>query len=362
MKEYYEIAENVFRRRDEYETQKAARRQRYKKIATTLTIFVICFVILFSVGGGYVYAVSQGIIEDHLGICEKFFRVPVSLKQELVVEKSAVLIGDVVACNGFAVTAQSAFTDGSTAFILLQITGPELMDLNLNAIHFNIDMRGIIRGDNPSKSLGSGDTGISQALLDDGDGAENTQEILIEISTTSLPEYGFSFADGYDRYLFLEGIYAYKEEYPYNKYKITDGEWSFKIHFDDTFNNIEKEFLDAPFRINIRRALYDVQQTAIVHSIVIRGLSMTLRYTYEKDAVPEPGDFGDVKIVLTDGTIIKLSPKMGGSSGVADEFITTYQATSPILINEIDYIQIGESTVITNKLHQGNPMIPLYEE
>lgn len=359
MKDYYEVAKNVFRRRDEYEAQKVARKQSWQKITTSLSAFAIVMAFLFTASTCYVFAVGLGIVEDTFGIYDKFFTAPVTQKQQDVIENSAVPLGETVTSDGISVTAQSAFTDGSTAYVLLKIVAPEHIDLDQYGIHFNIDDRGIIRGDNHKKWLGAIDGGTAQFPLDDHDGAKNTMEMRIQFNTIAASGGGFSYADGYDRYLTLEGLYMYGPEYPYPMYQISDGEWNFRICFDDSFSNTEKEMLDSPIIMNCRRAMYDVQQTATVHSIVVKGLSVTLRYTYGAEAVQEPGDFGLViKVVLTDGTIIDAEHKTGAVVNNG-EFMSTYLATTPILVEDIDYIQIGEVIIAANQItHQGNPMIP----
>lgn len=346
MKDYHEVAENVFRRRDEYEAQKAARRQNWQKITTSISAFAIVMAFLFTAGTCYVFAVGLGIVEDTFGIYDKFFTVAITQKQQDAVKSAAVSIGETVTSDGVSVTAQSAFTDGSTAYVLLKIVAPEHIDLeDMSAIHFNIDWRGITRGDNPKKQLGAYDGIIKQFNLDDQDGIKNTKEILISFHTLCSPGYGYSLADGYDRYLTLEGLYESEPEFLYAERQISDGKWSFQIRFDDTFCNIEREMLDYPVNLSIRTGMFnDVQQTAMVHSIVVRGLSVDFRYTYIADGVSEPGDLGDVKIVLTDGTIIDLERDLASSEDNG-EFITTYSATAPILVEDIDYIQIGETII-----------------
>lgn len=124
------------------------------------------------------------------------------------------------------------------------------------------------------------------------------------------------------------------------------------------FVNGGKEMLDGPVNQDVHIAKRDVQQKATIHSIVVNTASVTFRYTYGADAVQEPGEFGDVKVVLTDGTVINgLGPY--GVPGDNGEFISTYATTTIIPKEDIDYVQVGETIVaITQITHQGNPMIP----
>ena len=358
MKDYHEVAENVFRRRDEYEAQKAARRQNWQKVTTALSAFAIVMVFLFTAGTCYVFAVGLGIVEDTFGIYDKYFTVAITQKQQDAVKSAAVSIGETVTSDGVSVTAQSAFTDGTTALIHLKIVAPEHIDLDLYGLNFDVDFGGIVRGDNPNHPLGSHDGGVSQAPRDDLDGLKNTQEMLIRVNTFRSPGYNFSFADGYDRYVMLEGLYAYEPDFPYTRYQISDGTWNFKVCFDDSFSNSEKEMLDAPITMKCRRALYKVWQTATIHSVVVKGLGVTLRYTYDAGAVQEPGDFAlTIKVVLTDGTIIDVHGK-SGSKEDNGEFVSNFLADAPILVEDIAYIQIGDTIIGTNQTaYQENEML-----
>lgn len=348
MKDYHEVAENVFRRRDEYEAQKAARRQNWQKITTSLSAFAIVMAFLFTAGTCYVFAVGLGIVEDTFGIYDKFFAVSITQRQQDAVKSAAVSLGETVTSDGISVTAQSAFTDGTTALIHLKIVAPEHIDLDLYGLGFEVDFGGIVRGDNPNHPLGGHDGGVSQSPRDDLDGLKSTQEMLIRVNTFRSPGYNFSFADGYDRYVMLEGLYAYEPDYPYTRYQISDGAWNFKVCFDDSFSNSEKEMLDAPITMKCRKALYKVWQTATIHSVVVKGLSVTLRYTCDAGAVQEPGDFGFViKVVLKDGTIIDAESNSG--SRLDGEFMQSFLATAPILVEDIDYIQIGDTIIGANQ-------------
>lgn len=125
------------------------------------------------------------------------------------------------------------------------------------------------------------------------------------------------------------------------------------------FVNGGKEMLDGPVNWDVRIAKSDVQQIATIHSNVVKTASVTFRYTYDTDAVQEPGEFGDVKVVLTDGTVINVLGPYGlpGDNG---EFVSTYATTEAIPTEDIDYIRIGETIVAIPHqiIHQGNPMIP----
>ncbi len=340
MKDYREITENVLRRRDQYEAKKRRRYEKIHKVTSVLSVIVITIAFLFTTGTCYVFAVGLGIIEDTFGICSKVFPGIVTQKQQAYVQSNMVGLGDTTTCNGVSVTVQSALTDGTTAYILLNIKAPEQMDLTQYGLHFDIATNGIIRGENPSSALGAGSFGLQQRTVDDQDGAKNTQDMVLQIDSAGAPGSMFSFADGYNRYILLENLYVRNADIPYEKIRIAEGNWNFRILFDNADCTIQKEMLTEPIKLTAYRKLEDSEQSVIVHSIVVKGLSMEFYYATEDETIRKPGNFKDVKVVLLDGTIIDMQSRSG--QGTGSDVFAVYLASSPIIVEEIDYVQVGD--------------------
>ena len=339
MKDYREITENVLRRRDEYEVKKKRRYERIHKATSILSVVVIATVFLFTAGTCYVFAVGVGLIDDTFGICGKIFPGYITQKQQSYVYRTAVDMGDTVTCNGVKVTARSAITDGTTAYILLHIEAPEQVDLTQYGLHFDVATKGIIRGENPSATLGDGPFGLQQRVVEDHDGAVNTQDMVIQIDSAGEPGSTFSFADGYNRYILLENLYVRNEDIPHEKTRIAEGNWNFRILFDCSDGMPQKEMLTEPIRLTAYRKLEEEEQAVIVHSIVVKGLSMEFYYATEDETIRKPGNFKDVKVVLSDGTVIEMQPR--STQGTGSNIFAVYMAASPIVVEEIDYVQVG---------------------
>ena len=340
MKDYREITENVLRRRDQYEAKKRRRYEKIHKVTSVLSVIVITIAFLFTTGTCYVFAVGLGIIEDTFGICSKVFPGIVTQKQQAYVQSNMVGLGDTTTCNGVSVTVQSALTDGTTAYILLHIKAPEQMDLTQYGLHFDIATNGIVRGENPSSELGAGSVSFGQRTVDDQDGAKNTQDMVLQIDSAGGPGSTFSFADGYNRYILLENLYFRNAESPHEKTQLAEGNWNFRILFDNANCTIQKEMLTDPIRLTAYRRTDDSEQSVIVRSIVVKGLSMEFYYSLEDSATQKPGHFKDVKVVLSDGTTIDMQHRSGQGTGSA--VFTVYLASSPIIVEEIDYVQVGD--------------------
>lgn len=340
MKDYREITESVLRRRDEYEVKKKRLYERIHKATSVLSVVVIATVFLFTAGTCYVFAVGAGLIDDTFGICGKIFPGYITQKQQSYVYGTAVDIGDTVTCNEIKVTARSAITDGTTAYILLHIEAPAQVDLTRYGLHFDIATNGIIRGENPSTALGAGSFGLQQRAVDDKDGARNTQDMVIQVDSAGKPGAAFSFADGYNRYILLENLYVRNSDTPYEKIVVAEGNWNFRILFDNSGRMLQKEMLTEPVRLTAYRKLEEEEQAVVVRSIVVKGLSMEFLYATEDETIRKPGNFKNVKVALSDGTIIEMQAR--STQGTGSNIFAVYLAASPIIVEEIDYVQVGD--------------------
>lgn len=108
MKSYNEVAHDVFRRRDEYERTHHHKKAVYRRISVAIVTML-----LFSVGTCYAIAASMGIIDDFLGIFSNRIDTPLTTDQQQFLEDAVAEIGERVSCNGYTVTVQGTFTDGT---------------------------------------------------------------------------------------------------------------------------------------------------------------------------------------------------------------------------------------------------------
>lgn len=344
MKSYEDVARNVFARREQYELAQQRKRTALRRAAMGLQVLVIAMMVFFTAGIGYAIAAGIGIIDDFLGIFGIRGQRPLSKSQQQFISDAAVELGESVTSSGVTVTAKGAFTDGTTAFILLEIEAPEGTDLESHALGLDGDAKGIVRGDNAEKHLNTTGLSTSHFCLDDSDGRSNTRTMLIQINTVNLPGSNFSFADGYYRYLRLREIFYHQEEYPYTKRSVAVGNWEFKFLFTDMASD-PVELLDAPMQFELRRSLSSGTMTATVHSISMRGLSIVFYHSITSE-LAEPGDFGDVQVILKDGTVIRTTMKSAQGAGNGTDFLTSYVASVPITIPEVDHILVGGTVII----------------
>ena len=349
MKSYNEVANDVFRRRDEYVSRQRRREAVFHHVAATMSAAAVVLMVLLSAGTCYVVAASFGIIDDFLGIFSSRTGTPLSSGQEQYIENAVAKIGESVTCNGYTVTAQGAFTDGTVAYVLLDVEAPEGVAIEGLNIFFDTDAKEIIRGDNPDKYLDITGLQISTGSVADNDGKENTASVLIQISCVRLNGSDYSFADGYARYLVLTDIFDRAEEYPWDTATIAEGTWEFEILFNEVQEG-EVELLTTPLHMQIQRITVTDYVDAVVSSIRLKGMGVVCYYTIDAGDIQEPGDFGNIQIVMKDGSVVYAYPRSATSVGndtVGNKtFCCYYISEAPIVFVEVDYVTIGEDVII----------------
>lgn len=351
MKSANEIANNVFRRRDEYLSQRKQRKIIFQRISAIIPICVVVVLMLTTLGTCYAFAAGFGIVDDFLNFFEGRSERVLSASQQAHIEEAVAEVGESITCNDVTVTLKSAYADGSLAYILLDVEAPESVSLDAYGLHFDTAARELLRGNNPKKYLNTTGFGTADIIVADNDGNENTTTIMLRVNTLRLPGSQFSFADGYTRTLILDSLSAYEETYPYTQYTIADGTWKFNIDFVDV-NQGEKELLSTPTQMQAIRGCSTDGMPVTVNSIRMQGLGLTFYYDVNAGDTPEAGTFGPVQIQMKDGTRIdahsNMSLSLGKESG--SDYICSYIAESPIVFADVDCIIINNELIIPFEL------------
>lgn len=338
MKSPEEMAQVAFSRREAYKEEKEEReyrRERLYRRVSAITMAVLCVAML---GTGYVFAAAFGVIDDFLGFFEKRNGSALSEKQQQYVEQACAEIGESVTYDGVTVTVQGAITDGKTYYIYLDIVAPE--DVSLEALNgHGLGFTRTLRSENPYRHDVSSVSG-GCIPIEDYDGKSNTISMILQ-TTVMTPYYSeFSFADGYERTLYLENLSAYSEEYPFEQYTIAEGLWSFKFTFAQAAENDQPimEVLVAPIICHCNR-LSGESISVSVDSIKLNALGATLYYSYVPGSVREAIDFGRIQIVMKDGSIVNAHPRSAVSGSVS------YVYDAPVLFSDIEHLIINEQII-----------------
>lgn len=350
MKSYEEVAARVLRRRDEYEEKQQKRHAALRRAGTVISAFAIVIALVGTAGTWYVLAEYLGAGDWFKSFFHNEADPTLTTQQQEYIDENAVGIGQSVTCSGISITARSAITDGTTAYILLDIAAPESVDLDVLNGH-GLGFKHTLKPYNPNRRATFGG-GVSFFPMDDGDGMHNTISMLLRIYVTPVQGSEFTFADGLTRYLRLEDFGAYLEEYPYSRYTIAEGEWSFSFEFTELDDNEvdQIEILSTPIIVTGTR-LSGAEFQMIVTSIQLRGLSATCHYTFADGVTAESSDFGPFQIVMKDGTIVTAQPRGAGIYGAAGTGIytdghCTYLFDAPVIFDKIDHLVLSDGQEI----------------
>ena len=295
--------------------------------------------------------------------------------------------------NGWTVELRSALHDDSTGYIILAVTGPEDVVLPEVCVENDADFGNLTFGN-------TGMTGhmadLPDILLppegvlfsnwgytwqDDGDGLENTKDLVIhfnpnmEKSTVEpfgneavygiyLKDIVIEYEDKAYRQELMDGKYAGQTDVAFTSEEtqrlfcvetISEGVWDFSIVFDQGSGSERcVELLREPVTVTasiFRRVgseitdYEDVQDSVTLTSVVVRHLTVTFTYDdcdgmpsferYEEDDVTWPC------VVLKDGTQLRLVSHGAGSSNTR-----TLEADQPIIFEDVDYILMTDGTRI----------------
>lgn len=262
----------------------------------------------------------------------------------------AAAIGESLTRDGVTVTLRGAISDGTTAYLLLDITAGEEVQIGTLPLAFDVTMEGL-RAEGQEEIHISGVSNGCQ-VLPDHDGRENTATMLIQYNVYQMPGSDFTLNDGRVRTLRLKELFYCEPAYPYAKHTVAEGEWVFSFAFT-AVDDRETELLAAPVAASYTQISGREVQVNI-HSFRVKGLSGTFYYTLAPDAVQEAGDFGVVRFVMQDGSTVRAYPqKAGQTAAVADGDLQpgtkchycTYVFEAPVRQENIAALYLGETAV-----------------
>lgn len=338
MKNSNEVANNVLRRRDAYQESKRKKEIIFQRITTSMTAAGLVVCMIFCLGVGYVFAAAFGVIDDFLGFFEKRNGSALSETQQQYIEQACADIGESFTCDGVTVTVQGAITDGKTYYIYLDIVAPE--DISLEALNgHGLGFTRTLRSENPYRHDVSSVSG-GCIPVEDYDGKSNTISMILQTTVMTPNHSEFSFADGYERTLYLENLSAYSDIYPFEQYTVAEGLWSFRFTFAQAAENDQPimEILTAPVICQGNR-LSGESFSVSVDSIKLNALGATLYYSYVPGSVREATDFGRIQIVMKDGSVVNAHPRSAVSGSVS------YVYDAPVLFSEVEHLIINNQII-----------------
>lgn len=302
-----------------------------------LTVAAAALLVLALAGTAAAYF---GAADWFVGYFEKHSDAPLSMKQQELIEEKTVGIGQSITSGGVTVTLESAFSDGYTGLIKLNVTAPEGINLtDLSGLNFESDLFcqtpdgkvGVSRGSWPTE--------------DDGDGRENTITAIMEVEAARGIETG-----GYPWTLRLENLCAYSEDYPYEEYVVAECEFTFQFEFSETEEQTGELVFDfEPFACPGARMMGDVIDVQ-VETFTLRSMGAEASYTFFEGDTPESLDFSALKVHMKDGCVLVLQIS---SSAVYNHWdaenavgFVEFKSDVPIVLEEVESVEFPGGTVI----------------
>ncbi len=351
MKSPEEMAQIAFSRREAYkeaQAEKEYRRETICRRVSAITMAVLC-VAMLGVGGVLAETLDLGDLFRSIFSVQQGSSL--SENQATYIEEHLADIGESVTADGYTVTVKGALTDGTTAHILVDVIGPEGIDLETISPGFDLTMKGLCYED----QHGIGSVGAAFWHLDDNDGKANTISMNIEYKVYGMPGGNFTLADGRNRTMHLADIWYVEDEYPYTMRHVAEGPWVFNFAFA-AVENTEVELLQSPI-FGSYSQISGNQVDAMIHSVMMKGLSATVYYTLAPGEVQEAGDFGALKFIMKDGTELFAYPSKAGQTAQISNgnlvsnsgcHYCTYVFQTPINYEDVDTVYIGETAIKIN--------------
>lgn len=309
------------------------------------------------------------------------------------IEANVQNINDVQTQDGWTVELRSAITDGTTAYIVFYVKGPEDIDLtDWTDDQGNVQGQILFGNEGMPGYLTSAVEYFTfpeevtygcwgETWLEDGDGLCYTKNLLITLSPDmtrsrvnpfgSEAVYQFRFENivwsytdtAYEQEL-REGKYAGKDGVMYTEEEIkriyrwdvlAEGVWEFDISFalpEDGGEYVELLTSPVSTTASIFRRVGEeitdyvtVEETVTLTSVQLRHLSVTFTYAecngaadfdfWEGDQVTRP------RVVLKDGTVLMLLPHGNTGNGSV-----TMETEQPIVFEDVAYILMADGTII----------------
>ena len=255
--------------------------------------------------------------------------------------EEAAATGEVI--NGWSMELKSIQSDGNNATILLSVTAPEGVDLTQHN-GYPISLRAGNRwGFFEMISEGNGNVGGGYGSQEDGDGKNNTQNVILTYSAGGdhLQSGEKPFSSGKVWKIWWEDIYANylnEETDEPEEFLLAQGTWSFDVVFEDVVME-ELELITDPLPSRVAYGWdmqgNDVYQDTIITSFILRPMSASIICDLN-DIAPDFLTVGDrcVYVIMKDGSRVAFQSD-NASSGVqnlqAESIIDLSQVASVIM-------------------------------
>ena len=239
------------------------------------------------------------------------------------IEENTTDIQNSQTCNGYTITVESAFSDGTGSMIKLKLTAPEGVRLDATN-YFPGNDGSLVPTGEEHLTQWSGGWGC---YVDDE--TPNVADIIVTIREPMGDRTRWT--------LRIEDIWAtYNENIGEANYcqwteLVAEGVWEFPVVFSDGgFHEIEliQEPIPCEGNIGLNKDSY---HDVMITSFKLRTMSAEISYEYVVP-VHGAGDFDPIYVVMKDGSQIMLLPRSGTPVSC------TYHFAVPVILSDADYV------------------------
>jgi len=298
----------------------------------------------------YAVAATPGVGDYFKSFFGVYQGNPLSVGQNEYIDDRTAVIGESVTQDEVTVTVTGAITDGTIAYIMVDIVAPEDKNIESLPLGFDTAFEKLKLEGQENESISSISTSCQP--LADRDGKENTVSMIIKYHVYKFNGSNFTLADGRNRTLVLTDLFYHENTYPYSLCTVAEGTWKYDLAFT-AVNDKEVELLSAPISGSYSQ-ISGNQVEATIFSVKMKGLSTTVYYTLDPKEVQEAGDFGVLRFIMKDGSVINAYPEKAGQTNLIEngELIPNtfshycaYEFEAPINYEDLAALYIGETAI-----------------
>lgn len=261
----------------------------------------------------------------------------ISENQLSLLESSITPINQSVTSNGYAVTLETAITDGYVAYFTFRVDAPEGVVLDKPRYNFRevpLDIFG--------EDIDDGDITVRTGgwrTLDNPDPTDNTVRLLLEVSINDPANMDSALTDKAEKTITLNTFLG--DAGPESPAEIqAEGEWTFTFTLPDTDPvTQEVEMLSSPVRCTARRqsGQHSFDIAVQVTSFRLRALTATLVCEEPLTGFWEGIMLDPIYVVLKDGSRVLARFSTGSyQDGVC---VSNMEFDIPISFADVDYIE-----------------------
>lgn len=320
MRNVDEFTDEVFRRKDEFETARKQQKQTMRRrLTTTLTALAIFVAVAGTVGFAAKFISGTDLFK---GFFQAFEKIDLSEAQNAIIEKRVIEVHESVTQDDITVTLESVLVHRGETYIYLSLEAPKEISLQY------CNAAGLTLENKEGYMFTSGYTYGTHEYND----STNFMSYLLRASNRQVGTTVYQMSDG-EITIVIPGFIDGSNDQP-----ISESVWEFTVPLTQQEESYV-EVLSEPITCEMKDRWSGENVEIQINALRLYELSADLEFqSLEGILSTDPR----ICVVLTDGTEIwtdsaKTGPNLVGRSGKLCESYFE----SPIVAEAVDYIRIG---------------------